>query len=103
MPTDMMPEPATPPIGGPLLGDVFGHLLLTCLEQGGQPGAVFEIVERDDGYINVGDMARYLALPDAWPPLDRWAVAQATLASSARICRYGSRRAMPCTRSNPVS
>lgn len=66
-----------PSSSGPRPGDAFGTLLLACWERGVAPGAVLEIIERDDGYLDAGDVARYFAGPDAWGPLDRWACAQA--------------------------
>ena len=41
------------------------------------PGAVLELIERDDGFIDGGDAARYFARPDAWDALDRLACAEA--------------------------
>ncbi len=62
---------------GPLLGDAFGALLLACWQAGGQPGSVLEFVERDDGYLDAADAARYFRGPEAWGPLGAWACAQA--------------------------
>jgi SAM-dependent methyltransferase len=64
---------APPPADGPRLGDAFGALLLACWERGAAPGAVVEVVERDDGFVTAADAARYFAAPDAWGRLDRWA------------------------------
>jgi hypothetical protein len=41
------------------------------------PCAVFELVERDDGFINAGDAARYFAGPEEWDRLDQWICARA--------------------------
>jgi len=41
-------------------------------------GAAHEVVERDDGYLSVGDAVRYFAAVDQWPPVDRWACDQVT-------------------------
>lgn len=51
---------------GPVLGDAFGDLLRRCWAAGGGPGAAAEIVERDDGFINAGDPARYFGGVDSW-------------------------------------
>src|SRR5262245_52562434 len=52
----------------PSIGDAFGDVLRKCWAAGGVPGAVVEVVERDDGFLNVGDAARYLAGADGWSP-----------------------------------
>jgi SAM-dependent methyltransferase len=62
---------------GPRSGDAWGALLLACFEAGAVPGAVLELIERDDGFIDGGDAARYFARPDAWDALDRLACAEA--------------------------
>src|SRR2546430_12567044 len=62
---------------GPRPDDAFGASLMACLEAGPRPGAVFELVERDDGFLDAGDAARYFAGPDAWDALDRWLCARA--------------------------
>ncbi len=49
--------------------DAFGQMLLRCLS-GDEP--VFEIIERDDGFIDAGDARRYFS--EEIPTLDRWAV-----------------------------
>ncbi len=71
---------------GPRLGDAFGALLLECWERGTTPGAVLELIERDDGYMSAGDAARYFAEADAWGPLDRWACAH----TRGRVLDVGS-------------
>ncbi|EHR61405.1 class I SAM-dependent methyltransferase [Saccharomonospora cyanea] len=58
----------------PVIGDAFGAALARCWASGARPGAAFEIVERDDGYIGVTDMARYFGGRDSWPDLERAAL-----------------------------
>lgn len=64
----------------PLLdhGDAFGRVLSDCWEAGARPGVVFEIVERDDGYIQANDAAGYFAERDDWSPVERWGSDQAS-------------------------
>ncbi|MDQ6675028.1 MAG: class I SAM-dependent methyltransferase [Chloroflexota bacterium] len=62
---------------GPWLGDAWGALLLACLEAGMVPGAVLELIERDDGFLGGADAVRYFAGPDDWGTLDRLACAEA--------------------------
>jgi SAM-dependent methyltransferase len=62
----------------PVVGDAFGAVLARCWEAGAVAGAAFEVVERDDGYISVGDAARYFAGADSWSPVERWACGQVT-------------------------
>lgn len=57
---------------GVVAGDAFGMALMACLEGGARPGVASEIVERDDGLIEAGDVARYFAPPEAWREIDRW-------------------------------
>lgn len=52
-------------------------MLLESLEAGAALGRVFELVERDDGYLDAMDSAVYFAPPDQWGALDRWACARA--------------------------
>ena len=52
---------------GPELGDAFGQMLRDCQDAGRQPGMAFEVIERSDGLISVGDAARYFAGFDDWP------------------------------------
>lgn len=75
--TSLMSAAPPPAPGTPRLGDAFGALLLDCWEQGAKPGAILEGIERDDGFLDFGDAARYFAGYDAWGPLDRWACARA--------------------------
>jgi SAM-dependent methyltransferase len=56
-----------------IVGDAFGQLVLDCLGAGLVPGAAYEIIERDDGFIQAGDPLRYFAQPDRWHELDHWA------------------------------
>jgi SAM-dependent methyltransferase len=65
------------PVTGPRRGDAFGALLLACWERGAAPGAVLELIEREDGFLDGADAARYFDEPEAWGSLDRWASAQA--------------------------
>src|SRR2546421_12864751 len=62
---------------GPWPGDAWGALLLACQEAGAMPGAVLELIERDDGFLEGADAARYFAGPDAWDALDRLACTEA--------------------------
>jgi SAM-dependent methyltransferase len=48
----------------PEIGDAFGMALIACHEAGGEPGHVPEIIERDDGLIDVGEPARYFLPPE---------------------------------------
>jgi SAM-dependent methyltransferase len=57
---------------GPREGDAFGVMLMECLDREAVPGAILEIVERDDGYIDGGDAARYFTPPARFETLDRW-------------------------------
>jgi SAM-dependent methyltransferase len=62
---------------GPAIGDAWGSLLEACLDAGAVPGAVLELIERDDGFLDGADAVRYYAGPDAWGALDRLACAEA--------------------------
>lgn len=62
----------------PDMGDAFGAILRRCWDAGVVTGTAFEIVERDDGYIGVGDAARYFAGSDSWSPVERWACGHVT-------------------------
>jgi SAM-dependent methyltransferase len=62
---------------GPRQGDAFGAMLLACHETGATPGTVFELVERDDGYLDPMDTTFYFAPPERWGALDHWACARA--------------------------
>jgi hypothetical protein len=61
----------TEALEGPLVGDAFGQLLLECLEAGMPTGEFQEVVEREDGYIGVGDAARYFSSSETWSELER--------------------------------
>lgn len=60
----------------PQIGDAFGRVLRRCWEAGASPGVAFEIIERDDGHIGVGDAARYFDGPDRFSPAERWGCGQ---------------------------
>jgi len=38
-----------------------------------KPGAVFEFIERDDGYLDATDAALYFSRPEDWSEPERWA------------------------------
>jgi SAM-dependent methyltransferase len=59
----------------PLLGDAFGLTLLACDEAGAEPGRTFQVIERDDGDIDVGDPAVYFSPPDG--PDSEWVLQRA--------------------------
>jgi SAM-dependent methyltransferase len=64
---------ASPPDAQPArIGDAFGACLLDCWEGGVRPWSVLELIERDDGFLDGGDAARYFAPPAAWGALDHW-------------------------------
>lgn len=63
-----------PSMSGPRTGDAFGALLLACHESGARPGAVLEVVEREDGHVRVNDAARYFQA--SWGALDDWVYAR---------------------------
>jgi SAM-dependent methyltransferase len=73
---DTAASPASSAQPAPLRGDAFGALLMACWQAGAQPGHVLEFVERDDGYLDSADAARYFNEPEAWGPLGTWACAQ---------------------------
>lgn len=58
----------------PKIGDAFGQILRRCWENGGQPATAWEVIERDDGFIGVGDAARYFDPPGRWAACERWAI-----------------------------
>lgn len=60
----------------PVVGDAFGRVLTRCWESGVQKNVAWEIVERDDGYIGIGDAARYFDGPDLWSVVERRACDQ---------------------------
>ena len=59
-------------------GDAFGATLRACHEAGARTGAVFQIIERDDGYVAATDAAMYFAPMEDWPELERRASAEVT-------------------------
>lgn len=62
----------------PSIGDAFGQTLARCWQTGATPNTTYEIVERDDGFIQAHDAARYFAEPHEWSPVERWACEQAS-------------------------
>ncbi len=56
---------------GPERGDAFGQMLRGCQDAGQQPGMAFEVIERSDGLISVGDAARYFASLEDWPEIEK--------------------------------
>lgn len=56
---------------GPALGDAFGEALRRCHAAGQRPGTAFEVIERSDGLIGVGDAVRYFGAPATWPWCER--------------------------------
>lgn len=82
----------------PVAGDAFGAILRRCWDAGVATGSAFEIVERDDGYIGVGDAARYFAGAESWSPVERWACQRV----AGRVLDVGcgaGRHALPLTQS----
>ncbi|MBB5858189.1 class I SAM-dependent methyltransferase [Amycolatopsis umgeniensis] len=65
-------------VPGPAVGDAFGGVLRACHEAGARTGAVFQIVERDDGHIAASDAAVYFAPVEDWPELERKACEEIT-------------------------
>ena len=63
---------APPPESGPEIGDAFGAALLACWESGLPACEVFELIERDDGFLDGADAARYFLPPEGWDALDHW-------------------------------
>lgn len=61
----------------PQEGDAFGQALSECWKVGARPGVAFEIVERDDGYIQAHDAAWYLVPREDWSTVERWGCDQA--------------------------
>lgn len=57
--------------GVPELGDAFGLMLRACWDAGQRLGAAFEVIERSDGLISVGDAARYFAGLEDWPAQEK--------------------------------
>lgn len=65
-------------VPGLVMGDAFGGVLRACHEAGARTGAVFQIVERDDGHIAASDAAVYFAPVEDWPELERQASEEIT-------------------------
>ncbi|MEU8779648.1 class I SAM-dependent methyltransferase [Streptomyces sp. NPDC048606] len=61
----------------PATDDAIGHLLLRCLSAGAEPGAVFEVIERSDGFVGVCDAAEYFAPFEDWPTRERSLISRA--------------------------
>jgi len=59
------------------VGDAFGRALRDCWDRGVRRGTVFEISERDDGFLFIVDIAHYFQPPHLMGPVDRWACDQA--------------------------
>ncbi|MEU9378742.1 methyltransferase domain-containing protein [Streptomyces sp. NPDC048255] len=55
----------------PTTGDAIGHLLRRCWAARAQPGSVFEVIERSDGFVGVCDAAEYFAPYEDWPHRER--------------------------------
>jgi SAM-dependent methyltransferase len=61
----------------PAEGDVIGHLLTRAWNAGAEPGAVFEVIERSDGFTGVCDAAEYFAPVHEWPAREQSIVTRA--------------------------
>ncbi|WP_166655407.1 class I SAM-dependent methyltransferase [Actinorugispora endophytica] len=61
----------------PVAGDAFGRVLERCRDAGAVPGAAFEVIERDDGYVAAADAVRYFTPAEELSGLDRWACERA--------------------------
>jgi SAM-dependent methyltransferase len=55
------------------IGDAFGSALKDSFEHNPH-GMRAHVIERDDGFIDSADTARYFAPPEEWSALDRWAL-----------------------------
>ncbi|MGI5128058.1 class I SAM-dependent methyltransferase [Pseudonocardia sp. CA-107938] len=62
----------------PVLGDAFGTALRQCHAAGGATGSAVVVVERDDGWVSVADVAPYLSGPDDWSAIEREMCERAT-------------------------
>jgi SAM-dependent methyltransferase len=58
---------------GPHAADAFGELLAACWVRGAVPHQVYEVLERDDGYLAITDAAHWFTTEDRWPPCEHWA------------------------------
>ena len=77
---------AEPPEIGPEIGDAFGAALLQCWESGLPTCQVFELIERDDGFLDGADAVGYFLPPERWNALDHWVCERA----SGRVVDVGS-------------
>jgi SAM-dependent methyltransferase len=77
VPPDAAAGPGEAQAEAPEIGDAFGACLLACWEAGARPWGTLELIERDDGFLDGADAARYFTPPDGWGRLDRWACDQA--------------------------
>ncbi|PSK82249.1 methyltransferase family protein [Murinocardiopsis flavida] len=59
-----------------MIGDAFGQILQRCWDAGVVPGAAFEVIEREDGYVGVNDALCYFTPFEELTPLDLWACEQ---------------------------
>ncbi|HEV2069166.1 MAG TPA: methyltransferase domain-containing protein [Acidimicrobiales bacterium] len=59
------------------VGDAFGQVLQSCHASSGAVGVAFELIERSDGYLGVGDAARYFVGPGEWSETSQFACEQA--------------------------
>src|SRR5438270_13933947 len=57
----------------PVVGDAFGRALLDCQRLDETRATTYAVIERNDGLVEVVDVADYFRPPDQWSPLDRWA------------------------------
>lgn len=78
---------------GPELGDAFGQMLREYQDAGQQSGMVFEVIERSDGLISVGDAARYFAGLDDWPEHEKTVLGRCPVPCwMSAVVRDGTRR-----------
>jgi SAM-dependent methyltransferase len=55
----------------PSCGDAMGDMLRAAWATGAVRGRCFEVVERSDARLEVGDASRYFDAPDRWPKAER--------------------------------
>lgn len=60
--------------GNPVLGDAFGEALRECWAAGGAGGNTYAMIERDDGFVTVADIAEYFDEFDKLEKHEQWAV-----------------------------
>lgn len=60
----------------PEFGDAFGAALRQCYDAGQRAGAAFEVIERSDGLISVGDAVKYFAGFEDWPDYEQEALTE---------------------------